>query len=455
VKKFKNQMVQIRLSSEGLTRSASITEKDFVFILNELEVPCTKSQAAFISPAVHSLLRQDRTVNSFRIDCQADRTIFEFFEQLMNGFSIEPNREQLDGVLEIASLLGNVELLSLVLEDDSPLSLSNVCGRIRNKSVLDRAVDKEIEFAASHFHELDRGDLKGLEISLLERIVSSASLQLTNEDSLFSFICTLDRNRTILLRHVMVEYLSHESMETFVTDFQASDLDPLIWSAICRRLILPVSPKCDQKSRFLQTRRGPKHSPEEPAPSIGEEAGWVTFPMTEKGSLDGIISYLTKKHRGNVHERGVVAITSKSIFRDRPRYLVQNLADLKPESFFLSNTGVPDQWVCWDFKERRVRLTHYAIKASLLLSCLLEGSMDGENWTEIDRQCEICQRGLPTLDWIGRDMPVYCNDFVTLCCEVSAPMEARFIRLTQNDKNTGGGDYMVVMAVEFFGKITE
>jgi hypothetical protein len=36
-------------------------------------------------------------------------------------------------------------------------------------------------------------------------------------------------------------------------------------------------------------------------------------------SLEGIISYLTKKHGGNVHEKGIVTIASKSVYDDDPK----------------------------------------------------------------------------------------------------------------------------------------
>jgi hypothetical protein len=46
----------------------------------------------------------------------------------------------------------------------------------------------------------------------------------------------------------------------------------------------------------------------------------VEFPLKEANSLDGIIFYLTRKHGGNVHENGIVTITSKSVYKDKPSY---------------------------------------------------------------------------------------------------------------------------------------
>jgi hypothetical protein len=81
--------------------------------------------------------------------------------------------------------------------------------------------------------------------------------------------------------------------------------------------------------------------------------------MKTDQSLEGIISYLTKKHGGNVHEKGIVTITSKWV-RDDPKFALKNVADLTSRSDFISNHE-PDQWVCWDFREMGVRPTHYTI----------------------------------------------------------------------------------------------
>jgi hypothetical protein len=74
---------------------------------------------------------------------------------------------------------------------------------------------------------------------------------------------------------------------------------------------------------------------------------------------------------------------------------------------------------------------------------VLEGSLDGSNWTEIDRQTEI-----------DRPMHEYVVSFV-----VSKPAESRFIRLTQTAKSRGkekwGLDCLRLCAVEFFGTLSE
>jgi hypothetical protein len=102
-------------------------------------------------------------------------------------------------------------------------------------------------------------------------------------------------------------------------------------------------------------------------------------------SLEGILLYLTTKHGGHVHEKGVVIITSKSFLRDDPRYLAKNAADFTYDWSFLSN-GEPGQWISWDFGEKRIRPTDCTMNAFAPKSWIAEGSLDGWTWREIGRR---------------------------------------------------------------------
>jgi hypothetical protein len=152
----------------------------------------------------------------------------------------------------------------------------------------------------------------------------------------------------------------------------------------------------------------------------------------------GIIGWLTRQCGGNVHEKGIVILTSKTT-PSSPKKALTQVADRNPDWYFCSQNE-PDQWVCWDFRERRLLLTHYALRALLLGSWVMEGSLDGENWTEIDRQTD--HRAF-------RDLPE------TTAFTVSNPAECSFIRLTQTYRNYGGHDVLALGPVEFFGILSQ
>jgi hypothetical protein len=161
--------------------------------------------------------------------------------------------------------------------------------------------------------------------------------------------------------------------------------------------------------------------------------------MKEDKSLDGIMSYLTAKHGGNVHETGILTITSKSVV-NCPDLFARNVADNTSASGFDSKDE-SNQWICWDFGERRVRPTHYTIDATYLKSWVVDGSLDGTSWTTLDRQTDNtdCRRhGAPTPVSFG-----------------VAQVECRFIRLTQTGKDRMGRNSLSLNAMEFFGTLCE
>jgi hypothetical protein len=114
---------------------------------------------------------------------------------------------------------------------------------------------------------------------------------------------------------------------------------------------------------------------------------WLEFPLKEAKALDEIISYLTRKHGGNVHETGIVTTTSKSIVSD-PSFALRNVTDLTSGSCFFSKNA-PGQLICWDFHEMRIRRTHYTIISDFLKPWGVEGSLDRQVWTTIDRKTDI------------------------------------------------------------------
>jgi hypothetical protein len=145
----------------------------------------------------------------------------------------------------------------------------------------------------------------------------------------------------------------------------------------------------------------------------------IEIPLENPAQLDGIISYLHAKHGGHLHEQAIVRVTSKSVDQDDPRYFPKSALDPNPATYFCSRNE-PGQWICWDFRDRRVRPTHYAIRATGIKSWVLEGSLDGENWTEIDRQMDNLRFG-------GQK---------TVAFPLSTQTELRFIRYTLVKNNS-------------------
>jgi hypothetical protein len=125
----------------------------------------------------------------------------------------------------------------------------------------------------------------------------------------------------------------------------------------------------------------------------------------------GIIAHLTKKCGGNVYDWHVVDVTygpfekethiarpRRGRFADTSLYIAKYAADLETCSAFFPTYGnkeedsryIKNNWVCCDFKERRIVPTHYTIhtngdipRKAHLKPWLVETSANGTSWREV------------------------------------------------------------------------
>jgi hypothetical protein len=158
---------------------------------------------------------------------------------------------------------------------------------------------------------------------------------------------------------------------------------------------------------------------------------------------NGIISYLTRKFGGNVHDSNVVAITASSNNGNFEKYA----ADLAVNNCFCS-MNTPNSWICYDFKRRKIMATHYSIRSYFNGSrgnnhpkdWVVEGSNDGISWTEIDRR---------------EDNSDLNASNVTKTFAITRSVEVRMIRLRQVGANHFGHHYLLLSSLEIFGSLIE
>jgi hypothetical protein len=124
-------------------------------------------------------------------------------------------------------------------------------------------------------------------------------------------------------------------------------------------------------------------------------------------------------------------------------FVAKNAVDLLSNSYFESQNE-SNQWLCYDFKDRKVRPTHYSIHAHSnnwwLRSWIFEGSMDGSTWTELDSHTN--------------DGSTNSNHPIGTF-SISNHFEFRFVRLRQTGVCAQGNDYLILFAMEIFGDLIE
>jgi hypothetical protein len=186
---------------------------------------------------------------------------------------------------------------------------------------------------------------------------------LESEDSLYNFISHgIKTNQEMhnLLEFVRWEYCSTDAMDDFLNLLSEHfcEINASMWARLC--------------ARFVLSNRTWKRFP--PSVKKGEE-----FDVP-----DGIIAHLTRECGGNVHEPQVVEVTCGSFeketwgtnphsgaYDNHPNNAGKNAADLETNSRFTSAcrgnwADIPhtrNNWLCYDFKEKRIVPTHYTIRA--------------------------------------------------------------------------------------------
>ena len=163
--------------------------------------------------------------------------------------------------------------------------------------------------------------------------------------------------------------------------------------------------------------------------------------------LNGIIAQLTRQCGGNVHDKGIVAATGSPLYKGGAEgHLCKYAADLGTDPAYASEI-MPNAWISYDFKQRRVTPTSYSIRTGCYdfpRSWVLEGSNSGGegSWKIIDRRDNSFDLNGP---------------FVTRNFQISPPPNESFcfIRLRQTGNNHHGRELLALTSFEILGTLSE
>jgi hypothetical protein len=153
---------------------------------------------------------------------------------------------------------------------------------------------------------------------------------------------------------------------------------------------------------------------------------------------------LTRNCGGHIGDHGIVSITASS-HGNSTGYPLRNVADFENRTLFCTNSEV-NSWICYDFKNMRIKPTHYSVRSRRdsnsyhLRSWTLEGSIDGQSWQELDRR---------------ENNTALNSQGATMSFSISQSSEIQMIRLRQLSQNSSGNNQLVVNAIELFGIIVE
>jgi hypothetical protein len=149
-----------------------------------------------------------------------------------------------------------------------------------------------------------------------------------------------------LVEFLRLEFLSVSCIGHLIESLEnhSIDISVCIWSGLCSRLVIDVR-------EFVQTR-----FPVKVKVMVKDE---MDIELNAVSPLAGIIANLTSRFGGNVSDLSMVSVTSNSVCFSYPP---NNAVDLTANSNFGSENH-PDQWLCYDFLDRRVEVRHDSIRS--------------------------------------------------------------------------------------------
>ncbi|OHT15366.1 hypothetical protein TRFO_14114 [Tritrichomonas foetus] len=413
-----NPSMEITLNIRGLQRLNF--ENNFVFHMGELNLQCSRAQAAFLSKTCYQQFMSDPTIDSFTFQTNNSEIFLPYLEKLINGFSIDlvsiPS-DQLNTFRDVLHELNSLYLLSLLKSFNETITIDNCISMLEKKAFFMIDYTEDISFISSHFYEIEKERLLSLDIEHLIQIVESPNLRLEDESSFCSFI--IEYNDPLLLSYLEYKALNIQDLTTLFQHFSFSSFEQS-WPSI-----VSIITEKDISSSFDRSR-------------------YQSIKIFYNDSLfSGVFSYLFNKTGGNPATNNTVEITTTDWPNNSsPSY---NIIDPTKRNeinwwFGSSNTAT----IIFNLKNYRVKLNGYTLKSHssswsngcFLNSWQIEGSNDGNNWVEVDsKSSNLLHENLKS---------VYFQ------CD-SESNYYQYFRFRQTSKNTSNTNHIALHSIEFFG----
>jgi hypothetical protein len=226
------------LSSSGFKNVRFEPDDDFDFVIGQNHCRCSRFAAQFLSPKISQLQIVDPTITSYSTSSIEQIDEFEGFLGLCSELEVRMNESTKTIFENISRELENFELFSVICDHflNELTNVDNVISRYVEKKKFGVDNSGEMDFTASHFHELEESKLCSLDFSDLDCILSRSCLCILSEDSLFDFIVARGfENHFELFGFVRFEHLSADRIKTFCSLSQDINIsmNSMIWHQLC------------------------------------------------------------------------------------------------------------------------------------------------------------------------------------------------------------------------------
>jgi hypothetical protein len=164
--------IQLSFSSSNLgDLPMHAYSNDFTFLVGTNSYPCPSFISDLLSPHISKLRSADPTIREFSIQTPDPRDDFSSFLSLGSGQSVRIDSNNSTFFHSLARELGSVDIFRSVFRaNGGTLNCTNVIDQLVILCELDGDYELEVEFCATHFHELSSSSLSDLPFPLLAAI---------------------------------------------------------------------------------------------------------------------------------------------------------------------------------------------------------------------------------------------------------------------------------------------
>ncbi|KAK8871534.1 hypothetical protein M9Y10_007265 [Tritrichomonas musculus] len=415
---------------------------DFVFIINGEEFRTCKLISDLLSPNICKIHSNDPTFDVFEMNTR-NHGNFAHILNLIKFNEVQIPEEEFPFIIEVINVLGSkcIEFLDQIVPAE--ITIDNVFKLIENHRKYDtfysKSISEEIEFIAQHFYELcetHKKEFLKLDINMLIAIVNHSKIQLYSEDQLMSFVndlYSIDGQYSILYESVHFLNVSSNTISDFVEIYDFNKMTASIWMKISSRLEQRIKSK--EEERTSKKRR----YKEKPLPGI-------QFSLDDQNPFNGIFNFLKRKSSDKIEAE--VDITASSCYSDNADWCQPKNVVLFDDLYkCYESKNLPNSWISFDFKEKRVIPTNYTIRSRDIdsnfihpKSWVIEGSIDNESWTILDRQ-NNCSR-------LNGKSLIY-----TFSLSNQQFVEFRYIRMRAVSPSWHGSNYFAINSFEIYGRL--
>lgn len=179
----------------------------------------------------------------------------------------------------------------------------------------------------------------------------------------------------------------------------------------------------------------------------GKSERTFEFDGNSNHRFEGIIFNLSTKSGGNVSDKGIVDVTASAIYSDK---LPKNAVDFDSNNYFKSSSSGGRAWLKYDFKDKKIRPTHYSIRTrsdsdsqNPRTWAIEVSNTDQENdWRTIDTKTNVSSVS-------KRNQ----SDTFEISTKLTSNESYRYIRFRHTDQTSGNCGNLVISSLEYFGDL--